>query len=130
MDTHVKVLAVLEIAMSAFGLLGALVLMLIFGGVMGIVGATGDADATFAMPFIGLTGMALIGFLLTLSVPGFVVGIGLLKHRPWARIGGIVISIVGLAAVPFGTVLGVYGLWVLFSKETEALFAARESART
>ena len=122
MDTHVKVLGVLEIAMSSFGLLGAIVLMLIFGGAMGIVGARGDADAAFALPIIGITGMALVSFLLVLSVPGFIVGIGLLKRRPWARIAGIVMSILGMMAVPFGTVLGIYGLWVLFSKETEQLF--------
>lgn len=122
MDTHVKVLAVLEIAMSSFGLLGAVVLMLIFGGAMGIIGASGDYDAPFALPLIGITGMALVSFLLVLSIPGFVVGIGLLKRRPWARIAGIVMSIVGMMAVPFGTALGVYGLWVLFSKETEQLF--------
>jgi len=27
-----------------------------------------------------------------------------------------------LAMIPFGTVVGVYGVWVLFSKETEGLF--------
>jgi len=124
MDTHVKVLGVLQIALSAFGLLGAFVLMLIFGGAMGIVGATGDPDAHIAIPIIGITGMALVGFLLLMSIPGFVIGIGLLKRRPWARIGGIVVSILELIAIPFGTVIGVYGLWVLFSSETEQLFQA------
>jgi len=124
MDTHVKVLAVLEIAMSGFGLICALLLMLIFGGAMGIVGASGDSDAAYALPIIGLTGMALIIFLLVLSLPGFVVGIGLLKRRPWARIAGIVMSIVGMMFIPFGTALGIYGLWVLFSKETEQIFQA------
>ncbi|HZR25900.1 MAG TPA: hypothetical protein VFA59_20035 [Vicinamibacterales bacterium] len=122
MDTHVKVLGVLQIALSSFGLLGALLLMLVFGGAMGIVGATGDPDAHFAIPIIGITGMALVGFLLLMSVPGFIIGIGLLKRRPWARIGGIVVSILELIAIPFGTVIGVYGLWVLFSSETEQLF--------
>jgi len=122
METHVKVLGVLEIAMSGFGLVGAFVLMLVFGGALGIIGASGDSDAAFAMPIIGLTGMALVSFLLVLSIPGLIVGIGLLKRRPWARIAGIVISILGMTAIPFGTVLGIYGLWVLFSKETEQLF--------
>ncbi|HZT77249.1 MAG TPA: hypothetical protein VFA27_11365 [Vicinamibacterales bacterium] len=124
MDAHVKVLAVLEIAMSACGLFGAFVLMLIFGGAIGVLGARGDADAAFAMPIIGLTGMALVGFLVLLSVPGLVIGIGLLKRRPWARVAGIVICILGMMAIPFGTALGIYGLWVLFSKETEQLFQA------
>jgi hypothetical protein len=27
--------------------------------------------------------------------------------------------------IPFGTALGVYGLWVLFHRDTERLFASR-----
>jgi hypothetical protein len=127
METHVKVLGVLQIALSGFGLLGAFVLMLVFGGAMGIVGASGDPDAHIALPIIGLAGSALVTFLLVLSVPGLAVGIGLLQRRPWARVAGIVISILGMTFIPFGTALGVYGLWVLFSKETEQLF---QSART
>ncbi len=127
METHVKVLAVLEIAMSALGLVAALVLIFVFAGAMGIVGVSGDDRAALALPIIGITGMALVAFLATVSLPGFVVGIGLLKRRPWARIGGIVISILGMAVIPFGTVLGVYGLWVLFSKDTEPLFEAARS---
>jgi hypothetical protein len=34
-----------------------------------------------------------------------------------------VISILSLMMMPFGTIVGVYGLWVLFSKQTEQLFA-------
>jgi hypothetical protein len=110
--------------MSAFGLLSACALTLIFGGALGIIGAAGDSDAAWALPVIGLTGMGLVGFLLLVSLPGLVVGIGLLKRRPWARIAGIIVSILGMTAVPFGTALGIYGLWVLFSRETERLFQA------
>jgi len=122
METHVKVLGALQIALSGFCLLGAIVLMLIFGGVMGAVSAADDPEAMIALPVLGLTGAALVSFLLVLSLPGLITGIGLLQRRPWARIAGIVISIIGMMFIPFGTVLGVYGLWVLFSKETERLF--------
>jgi hypothetical protein len=122
METHVKVLGALQIAMSGFCLLGAIVLMLIFGGVMGAVSAADDPEAMIALPVLGLTGAALVSFLLVLSLPGLITGIGLLQRRSWARIAGIVISIIGMMFIPFGTVLGVYGLWVLFSKETERLF--------
>jgi len=77
-----------------------------------------------AVPIIGLTGMALVVFLLLTSLPSVIVGIGLLRHSPWARIAGIVLSIVSLIMIPFGTMVGVYGLWVLFSKDTERLFMA------
>jgi hypothetical protein len=122
METHVKVLGALQIALGAFGLFGAGVLMLLFGGAAGIVGANAEADAAIAMPIIGITGAALVTFLTALSLPSVIVGIGLLRLRPWARIGGIVISILGLMAIPFGTIVGAYGLWVLFSTDTERLF--------
>ena len=129
METHVKVLATLQIVMGAFGLLLALILVLVFGGAAGIVGAVDDPEAAIAMPVIGITGMALVTFFVVLSLPGVIVGIGLLKFRPWARIGGIVLSILGLMVIPFGTIVGVYGLWVLFSKEAERLFMAPSPTR-
>ena len=128
MDTHVKVLGVLQIVVGAMSLCGAALLMLVFIGGFSAVSVSGDADAAIALPFIGMTGVALVGLLLLLSLPGIITGIGLLRLRPWARVAGIVLSIVGLVAIPFGTVIGVYGLWVLFSKDTERLFGAQPSA--
>lgn len=122
MDTHVKVVAALNIFFGGLGVLGALVLMLIFGGVSSLVGMSGDPDAAVAVPIIGLTGMALVIVTLVLSVPSVFVGVGMWRRAPWARIGGIVLAILNLIWVPFGTLIGIYSLWVLFSKETEALF--------
>jgi hypothetical protein len=99
------------------------VLVLVFGVASSAVGLSGDPDATFALPIIGVTGVALVTFLVVLSLPGVIIGIGLIQRWSWARIAGIVLSILGLTMVPFGTVVGVYGLWVLFSKETERLFS-------
>ena len=123
METHVKVLGALQVALGAFGLFGAAVLLLVFGGAATLVGTSGDPDAAIAMPIIGITGMALVVFLVLLSLPSIIIGIGLLRRRPWARIAGIVVSILSLMMIPFGTAVGVYGVWVLFSKDTERLFS-------
>jgi hypothetical protein len=123
METHVKVLGILNIVAGAFGLCGALVLFLLFGISAGAVGTSGDPDAAFALPIIGLTGMALVTFAILTSLPAIIIGFGLLRFRPWARVGGIVMAVVSLMMFPFGTILGVYGLWVLFSAEGERLFA-------
>jgi hypothetical protein len=64
---------------------------------------------------------------MVLSLPSVVVGIGLLQFRPWARIGAIVLSILHLFGFPFSTVIGIYGLWVLFSNGSEGLFAPAPS---
>ena len=123
MDTHVKVVGVLNIVFAALGLCAAALLSVIFAGSAAVVAANADPDARIAIPVIGLTGSALVGFLVIWSLPGLIVGIGLLKRRSWARIGGIVVAVLSLLAIPFGTIFGAYSLWVLFSPETERMFA-------
>jgi hypothetical protein len=123
MDTHVKVLGVLYIAVSALSLLAALFLLLAIGGAAGIVGVSADPDdAAIAIPILGLAGTALGMMLTILAIPGLVTGWGLLVLKPWARILGIVLSVLNLLNIPFGTILGIYGLWVLLNKDTERLF--------
>ena len=122
MDTHVKVLAALEIALGIMGMFGAAVMVIVFGIGATAVGASGEPDAAFALPIIGITAIALVTFLVLLSLPGIIIGIGLLRLRPWSRIAAIVLSILSLAMMPVGTLVGVYGLWVLFNRDTERLF--------
>jgi hypothetical protein len=123
MQTHVKVLGVLFIALSALSLCVALFLIIGVGGLAGIIGTTADPeDAAIAIPIIGALGMAGVVFLLALSLPGILTGWGLLNYKPWARILGIVLSVIHLIHIPFGTILGIYGLWVLLNKDTERLF--------
>jgi hypothetical protein len=128
METHVKVVGVLNIVFGVLGLCLAGVLALIFAGSAAAIAADADADARIAIPIIGLTGSALVGFLAVWSLPCLIVGFGLVKRRPWARIGGIVVAVLSLVVIPFGTVFGVYALWVLFSPETERLFTPPSTA--
>lgn len=123
MNTHVKVLGGLFVALSGFGVLAALVLMIGIGGAAGIVGTSADpGDAAIAVPIIGMAGSIAVLILLVMSLPGVIAGIGLLKLQPWARILGIVLCAICLLGIPFGTIFGIYGLWVLLSKDTERLF--------
>jgi hypothetical protein len=128
METHVKVLGALQIALGCLSLLAALVLTVVFLGGLSTMGFSGDPDAARAMPIVGFVGTTIITFLIVLSLPGIITGIGLLKLRPWARIIGIVLSVLSLVMIPFGTLVGIYGLWVLFSKDTERLFEAQTHA--
>jgi len=125
MLTHVKVLGVLYLVMSGIGLLFALLIFFALGTAASIVGMSASPeDAAVAMPILGITGTALSMLLLLLSLPGIVTGWGLLKLRPWARILGIVLAVISLLNFPIGTAIGVYGLWVLLTKETEKLFTS------
>jgi hypothetical protein len=123
----VKVLGILNIILGAFGLLGALVILVVFGGAAGILGAAshGDPDARIAIPIISIVGVGLFFLILLLSIPDIIAGIGLLQFKPWARILGIILSVLHLIHIPFGTAVGIYGLWVLLSGGTEQLFQSR-----
>ena len=59
---------------------------------------------------------------LAVSAPSIIAGVGVLYFKPWARVLAIILSVIHLFSVPFGTELGIYGLWVLLQRETESLF--------
>jgi len=124
MEQHIKILGVLNIVWGAMGAIGGLIVLLVFGSAFGIVGTAihHDAEAAIALPVIGLVGGAIAFFLLLLSVPSIVAGIGLLNFKPWSRTLAIVVSVFHLLSIPFGTALGIYGLWVLFSQESLRFF--------
>lgn len=124
MHTHVKVLAVLFIIVGAGGVLAALFSSLLLTVLAGMIGGSGERGAVIGGTFLGLTGLILAVVLLLMAVPSIICGWGLLRLRPWARILGIVLSAISLIRFPFLTLLGIYGLWVLFKKDTEALFAS------
>ena len=131
MRKHVQILGILNLVWGCFGLLGALVVMLIFGGVVGIVGiAAGHApEAGIAIPIVSLVGGIIFFLILLTSLPSVAVGYGLLKLQPWGRILGIILSAIHLLTFPLGTALGIYGLWVLLSPATEALLQPTQHVR-
>jgi hypothetical protein len=94
-------------------LIAAMIVLLIFGGLAGVVSvAEHSDDARVAIPILGGIGGFVFLLLTVLSVPGIVAGIGLLQFRSWARILTIILSALDLAHIPFDTALGIYGLWV------------------
>jgi len=102
--------------------------LLIFGGAAGFIAAS-IHDATgvdpehgaFAAPIAMLIGLCIAGFLLILSAPALIGGWGLIKGKSWSRVLMIVISALHLLSFPFGTALGIYGLWVLLNEQSRQL---------
>ena len=128
MEQHVKALAILNIVLGSLGVLVALLILIFFSGIAGIVLHDGDSDANVAVPILGLVGGVGALVVAALSLPSLIAGIGLLKFRPWAQTLTIAVSILNLIHIPFGTALGIYGLWVLFNDETKALIKAKNTA--
>jgi hypothetical protein len=116
MATHIRILGWLHVLFSLFGLFVAAIVFAggmlggIFSGSMsGLVGA-------------GLGGAFVAAFLVAFALPGLAAGYGLLTLKPWARPLTIVLGILDLFRIPFGTILGIYTLWVLLSADGAAEF--------
>lgn len=129
---HIKILGILNIALGALSALGGIVCFIIMGGVAGALGASApynhDGDAAVAAPIVAGIGLVIAIFLVCLGLPSLLGGWGLLNYRPWARVLVIVLSVLHLLNIPFGTAVGVYGLWVLLGEEGQRAFSAEASA--
>lgn len=122
MDQHLKIVGWMHLVFGALGVLFAVA----FGGLGAIIGLfSGEADGLMAGGIMGLVAI----FFGLLSLPSLLGGWGLLNYKPWARILVIVLSVLNLANIPFGTLIGGYSLWVLFNDETQQILRARGGQR-
>jgi hypothetical protein len=112
LERHIKVLGILWIIYSG--------LRLIPGFAMLFLGRLRFLPLLMPVPGWGraFVGQFLFGFgllVLGFATLGVIAGVGLMLYSPWARILTIVLACINLIHLPFGTALGVYSLWVLFS---------------
>ena len=114
---HIQVVAALNIGLGILGLLAA---AFVFALIFGIGLLSGEQEA---IAILGVVATIFSGFLVVMSLPGVIAGLGLLRYQQWARMLTLIISALNLVNVPVGTLLGIYGIWVLMQDETEALFS-------
>jgi hypothetical protein len=120
LDKHRRVLGILYVAFSALHALGALVVFALL--MLGVLSSSEEEGRVVAL---GLSGV-LVAFLLLLSLPGLIGGIGLLKRRAWSKVPTLVVAVLSLFSFPIGTALGIYTLWFWFQPNTRRLFFPRE----
>jgi hypothetical protein len=120
MKKHVTLVGSIQIGFSVLGLLAAVVIFVALTFARGFAGD--DNAGQIVLRFLSISLPLLIGFLSTVGLAG---GIGLLSYKPWARYLVIVVSALGCVNIPFGTIKGVYCLWVLLQDETIKLFTVQ-----
>jgi hypothetical protein len=125
---HVQTLGILWCVYGGYraitGILGALFLAGISTG-----GFMGGWERPGIFPFMSAPWMAgLAGFIAVITMIfaalSFLVGFSLLTRKPWGRTLAIVIAILQLIKIPFGTALGIYTLWVLAPSPSGAEYDA------
>lgn len=124
---HAHLLGILWIAYSVFILIAACVLFILANTLfvhLGRLGPPGPAGPMFLHPLFSFLGV-LLG---VKGALGIAAGVGLFQREPWARVLAIVLGIIGLVSMPFGTALGIYTLWVLLSPGADREYAAMAEA--
>ena len=119
MAKHINILGALFLTSS--------ILLLIAGfAVNHFVPMAGEisGDST-AMRITSIIGESIGIFLFILALPGLICGYGLLTNKSWSRIIGIILSCLSLISIPFGTAIGIYGLWALFKDDTIDLLSPK-----
>jgi hypothetical protein len=124
MKTHIKIVAILHIIFGAMSLIGAVVIITVFGVAGGIAASQGEPGAA---GIVGIVGLLIAGMLALISLPGIIGGVGLLGERNWARILVMIVGILHLFNFPIGTALGIYTLWALLSHEVPPVSYRQES---
>jgi hypothetical protein len=106
LEVHLRPLAFFWFAISVFHMIPGLVLVIFFGTVASFLPTDLPGFVLWILQFIGFAFLAVSGV-------GIIAGWGLLERKPWARTLAILLGVISLLNVPFGTALGVYTLWVL-----------------
>jgi hypothetical protein len=127
-EQHVKILAVLNIIAGAIGICGALIVLIVFGGLAGLVSIDTSPDSKLEdLVIFGILGGIFYLVMVAIATASLIAGIALLQFRPWARMLAMIVSGLHLLNLPFGTALGIYGLWVLLKDDTTSLITRNPS---
>ena len=112
MEKHINVVAALQIGLSIFNLLIALLIFTVLNLVGGFV------DEPNANNILSLIADILAIVFIVISIPGIVAGMGLYKRKEWARILTLILSVIEIFSFPIGTAIGIYSIWALIQPET------------
>jgi len=117
MEKHVSIIGVLWIVLGCLGFLGGFILWGLLFGISFI------PDMGYEAPFIMRAAALGIGLLMwILSIPKIIAGIGLLKHKEWARILTLILAFLSILDFPLGTALAVYSFVILIKDEVIRVF--------
>jgi hypothetical protein len=124
MKKHVELVGVLYIIWGALSMLIGLALLALGLGAGAIITSAGPGElgAKLAASLAAAAFGTLAGIVLLWGLVHLWDGIALRRFREWARAAGLVLGVLNLFLLPFGTALGVYALWVFTNDQTRPLF--------
>ncbi len=125
MQPHVTILGWIFYLIGCMGLLYALSLPVL---VVLVLAFRTDEQAARADPGVGLVFVFAVIYML-IALPVALGGWGLRRRKPWSIYLTRLLSCLVLFLWPVGTLIGGYGLWVLFSRESRVITGAVKPPR-
>jgi hypothetical protein len=113
---HLQTLGILWLAYSLLGVLAWFAAMPFLGFVFGHA-HHGFGAPNLPMPLHWIMSLATIAIYVRAAL-GLLVGFGLMRRERWARVLALIVGILSLIKLPFGTALGIYTLWVLLPAQS------------
>ena len=120
MRSHVNLLGILQLTWGGMGLLLGASLLLLAAGAAAIARTTPGDPLT-----AGVTALLFVVFATAVALGGWAnawVGRALRQHRSPGRTGALLLAVMNLFVLPFGTALAIYTFWVLLHNDARALF--------
>jgi hypothetical protein len=121
-NTHLDLLGLLYVVAAGLSTIVAVVLASLGAGAMSIDPRSPAGDGAWAAHVAGAMFLLLAAVLVVWSAVNAWVGRALRQRRYWARPAAMILGVLNLFILPFGTALGVYTLWVLLSDDVRQQF--------
>lgn len=121
MKPHIDLLGRLHIIGGVLALMVALALGLLAASALSLAWSLPGDSAALAAKVTAATFLVVALASVLWGWANLWVGRALRRARPAARIGTMVVAVVNLFILPFGTALSVYSLWVMLHNETRHL---------
>jgi hypothetical protein len=123
---HVDLLGMLFIVWGLLTtLVGVSTLALGVGAVALITSANRSEGGQFAAGLTAAIFTTLAIIAIVWGAAHVAVGVPLRRRRPWSRMAALMLGSIDLLLLPYGTALGLYGLWVLLHEDGKKLFLSR-----
>ena len=126
MSSHVDFVGVLFIVWGLLTTLVGVSTLALGVGAAALIRSAGRGEGgAFAagLTAVAFTILAVIAILW--GTAHVVVGVPLRRRKPWARLIALMLGSIDLLLLPYGTALGLYGLWVLLHEDGKKLFLNR-----
>jgi hypothetical protein len=121
--SHVNLLGLLQLTWGGMGLLLGVSLLLLAVGAAAISRVPGSDPLTSAA-----TALLFVIFATAVALGGWAnawAGRAIRQYRAPGRTGALLLAVMNLFVLPFGTALAIYTFWVLLHNDVRALFVGK-----